>query len=487
MTQILPASQHSRRSSLALLAGLLARGSALAPLQAQTGVNTPALAPISQPRGPMLSPAEARAIAKEAWLYAYAPLQGYQTLWNQTQNKAFPGYVGGFNQFRHYARSATPADTDIVTPNNDTPYSWAWLDLRAEPIVLSLPAVAAPRYYVNQWFDLYTHNFAYTGVRSSGRQAGTYLFAGPRWNGTVPKGITKVFRAETDFIGTLTRTQLNGPADIPALQALQAQYTLTPLSRFTGTAAPAAAPAVAWPAWDASKAEGIGFIGYLNALLPFMPTVPSEQAMMTRFARIGIGPGAPFDPDRLDPGIRTAMEEGVASAAKELKAKALTQTSSQGFFGTREELGPDYLTFRSMGALLGIYGNSSEEAMYASQQTGPDGQVLDGRRRWVLRFEPGQLPPVSEFWSVTMYNLPERLLVKNAINRYSIGDRTPGLKLGADGSLEIYIQNDNPGAAKASNWLPAPAGPFFFVARLYGPQDPALKGTWTLPRLAEIK
>jgi hypothetical protein len=340
---------------------------------------------------------------------------------------------------------------------------------------------------VNQWFDLYTHNFAYTGVRSSGRQAGTYLFAGPRWNGTVPKGITKVFRAETDFIGTLTRTQLNGPADIPALQALQAQYTLTPLSRFTGTAAPAAAPAVAWPAWDASKAEGIGFIGYLNALLPFMPTVPSEQAMMTRFARIGIGPGAPFDPDRLDPGIRTAMEEGVASAAKELKAKALTQTSSQGFFGTREELGPDYLTFRSMGALLGIYGNSSEEAMYASQQTGPDGQVLDGRRRWVLRFEPGQLPPVSEFWSVTMYNLPERLLVKNAINRYSIGDRTPGLKLGADGSLEIYIQNDNPGAAKASNWLPAPAGPFFFVARLYGPQDPALKGTWTLPRLAEIK
>lgn len=108
----------------------------------------------------MTTPDEARAIAEEAWLYAYAPLQGYQTLWNQTQNKAFPGYVGGFNQFRHYARSATPADTDIVTPNNDTPYSWAWLDLRAEPIVLSLPAVPAPRYYVNQWFDLYTHNFA---------------------------------------------------------------------------------------------------------------------------------------------------------------------------------------------------------------------------------------------------------------------------------------------------------------------------------------
>ncbi|MCP9797156.1 DUF1254 domain-containing protein [Cyanobium sp. Lug-B] len=450
---------------------------------------TPASAPVpsSASQAPAPSPAEARAIAKEAWLYAYAPLQGYQTLWNQTQNKAFPGYVGGFDRFRHYSRSATPADKDIVTPNNDTPYSWAWLDLRTEPIVLSLPAVPAPRYYVNQWFDLYTHNFAYTGVRSTGRGAGTYLFAGPRWKGTVPKGITKVFRAETDFVGTLTRTQLNGPDDIPALKAIQGQYVLTPLSRFTGQPAPPPAPAVAWPAWDASKAEGIGFITYLNALLPFMPAVPSERAMRARFARIGIGPGLPFDPARLDPKLRTALEEGVAEARQELKAKAQQQTSSQGFFGSRQQLGSDYLTFRSMGAMLGIYGNSSEEAFYATQQTGPDGQVLDGRRRWVLRFEPGQLPPVTEFWSVTMYKLPERLLVENPIQRYSIGDRTSGLKLGADGSLEIYIQSENPGADKVSNWLPAPAGPFFFVARLYGPKDPVLKGTWKLPRLTEVK
>jgi hypothetical protein len=209
--------------------------------------------------------------------------------------------------------------------------------------------------------------------------------------------------------------------------------------------------------------------------------------MMARFARIGIGPGLPFNPARLDPAIRTAIEEGVASAVKDLKAKALTQTSSQGFFGTRGELGSDYLTFRAMGAMLGIYGNSSAEAFYASQQTGPDGKLLDGRRRWVMRFEPGQLPPVTEFWSVTMYKLPERLLVENPIQRYSIGDRTAGLKLGADGSMEIYIQSENPGADKVSNWLPAPAGPFFFVARLYGPKGPVLKGTWRLPRLMEVK
>ena len=462
----------------------LARPVAL--LSLSTLVALPAMAiPASAAALPAPTPAEAKAIAEEAWLYAYAPLQGYQTFWNQTQNKAFPGYVGGFNRFRHYSRSATPADTDIVTPNNDTPYSWAWLDLRAEPIVLKLPSVPAPRYYVNQWFDLYTHNFAYTGVRATGRGAGTYLFAGPNWQGTVPKGITKVFRAETDFVGTLTRTQLNGPNDIPALQALQATYQLILLSRFTGTKPPRPAPPVNWPAWDPAKAEGIGFIGYLNALLPFMPTVSSERATMARFSRIGIGPGRPFDPNRLDPATQSAIEAGVAMASANLRSKALAQSSSKGFFGTREELGSDYLTYRAMGAMLGIYGNSSAEALYASQQTGPDGKLLDGRRQWVLRFPAGQLPPVSEFWSITMYSLPQRLLVANPIDRYSIGDRTQGLKLGADGSLEIYLQHENPGPDKVSNWLPAPAGPFFFVGRLYGPSAAALSGEWQLPALQE--
>jgi hypothetical protein len=430
---------------------------------------------------------EARAIAGEAWAYAYAPLQGYQTMYSQTQNASFGGYVGGFNQFRHYARSSTPADTDIVTPNNDTPYSWAWLDLRAEPIVLSLPAVPAPRYYVNQWFDLYTHNFAYSGVRATGREAGNYLFAGPRWTGEIPQGITRVFVAETEFVGTLTRTQLFGPDDVTAMQAVQAAYKLTPLSQFTGTAAPAPPPAVNWPEWNAGKAEGIGFIAYLNALLPFMPVVPAEQEMFARFARIGIGPDVPFDPDKLPPEIRAAMEEGIAEAAAALKAGAVQQKDSRALFGTRQELGDGYITKRNYGAMLGIYGNTKEEAVYGSQQTDADGKLLDGNRRWILRFEPGKLPPVTEFWSITMYNLPQRLLVDNPLNRYSIGDRTEGLKLEADGSLEIYMQADSPGPEKESNWLPAPRGPFFFVGRFYGPTQAALDGTWTLPPLIEGK
>jgi hypothetical protein len=435
--------------------------------------------------GAAVNPAEASEIAKEAWLYAYAPIQGYQTMYNQTQNKDFPGYVGGFNRFRHYARSATPADKDIVTPNNDTPYSWAWLDLRAQPVVLSLPAVPAPRYYVNQWFDLYTHNFAYTGVRTTGREAGNYLFVGPRWNGQVPKGITKVFRSETDFIGTLTRTQLAGPDDVPAMQAVQAQYKLTPLSQFTGKQPPKPAPPVSWPAWDAKKAEGIGFIGYLNALLPFMPPVPSEKATLTRFAKIGIGPGRAFDPTHFDPATRSAIDQGIADASKQLKEFALSQTDSKAYFGTREFLGADYAMKRAAGAQLGIYANSKEEAVYGAYQTAPDGKLLDGSKKWILRFEPGQQPPVTLFWSITMYNLPGRLLVENPIDRYSIGDRTAGLKRGPDGSLEIYLQNEKPGPEQASNWLPTPNGPFFLASRYYGPKEALIDGTWKQPPLVE--
>ena len=432
-----------------------------------------------------ISADEACDITHEAWLYAYAPLQGYQTMYSQTQNKAFGGYVGGFNQFRHYARSSTPADTDIVTPNNDTPYSWAWLDLRAEPIVLSLPPVPAPRYYVNQWFDLYTHNFAYTGVRATGREGGTYLFAGPRWKGDVPKGISKVFVAETEFVGTLTRTQLLGADDVAAMQAVQESYKLIPLSQFAGTHAPAPAPVINWPVWDAAKGEGLGFISYLNALLSFMPVHPSEEEMFARFARIGIGPGRTFDAGTLPPEIRAAMEAGIAEASRVLKEGALQQKDSRALFGTREALGEGYITKRNYGAMLGIYGNTKEEAIYGSQQTDSEGKVLDGRRHWILRFEPGQLPPVTGFWSITMYNLPQRFLVDNALNRYSIGSRTAGLKQGDDGSLEIYMQADNPGPEKEANWLPAPSGPFFFVGRFYGPKQDALDGKWVLPPLFE--
>lgn len=429
-----------------------------------------------------LSLTEAKAIAGEAWLYAFAPVALYNTMYAQAIDPASPSYVGGFNRFRHYDRLATPDDKDIVSPNNDTPYSWAWLDLRAEPMVLSLPAVPE-RYYVNQWFDLYTHNFAYTGTRTTGTGAGVYLFVGPDWQGEVPDGITGVFRAETWIIGTLTRTAVDGADDVPAMKAVQAQYRLQPLSAFLGSPAPAAAAMPAWPVWDEAKAKGLGFIGYLNLLLPFMPLVPSEAAMFERFAKIGIGVGRGFDEAALEPAVRDAMLAGISEAAAAFQARVAKETSSAALFGSRAELGADYVYRRSCAALLGILGNTKEEAIYLSQQTEPDGTVLDGRHDWVMRFSAGQWPPVTLFWSITMYSLPDRFLVPNVINRFSIGDRTPGLKADADGGLTLYLQSENPGPDKQSNWLPTPKGPFYFVGRFYGPKAEALDGRWKLPPL----
>jgi hypothetical protein len=429
-----------------------------------------------------LTPAEAKAIAGEAWAWALAPVILYETMYTQAIDAASPSYVGGWNVFRHYDRLFTPADTDIRTPNNDTPYSWAWLDLRAEPVVVSLPAVP-DRYYVNQWVDLYTHNFAYTGTRATGRAAGNYLFVGPHWQGETPAGIDGVFRAETDIVMTLTRTGVDGEADIAAMKAVQAGFRLAPLSAFTGTTAPPPAPTLDWPVWDKAAAEGLGFITYINALLRLMPPVPSEAAILARFARIGIGPGLPFNAATLPPEIHAAMVAGIAEAAAAFQAKAAKESDSMKLFGTREQLGADYIYNRNVGAALGVLGNTKEEAIYASQQTEPDGTLLDGRHRWRLRFAPNALPPVDFFWSITMYALPDRGLVPNAINRYSLGDRTPGLSYDDDGGLTIWLQPDSPGAAHQSNWLPTPPGPFFFVARLYGPKAEALDGRWTLPPL----
>lgn len=430
-----------------------------------------------------LAAAEAKAIAEEAWAWGLAPVILYETMYGQALDAGSPGYVGGFNVFRHYDRQFTSDDRDIRTPNNDTPYSWAWLDLRAEPIVFSVPAVA-DRYYVNQWVDLYTHNFAYTGTRATGTGAGMYLFVAPGWKGEVPAGISRVFRAETDIVMTLTRTGVDGPDDIPAMKAVQAGYRLTPLSAFVGQPAPA--PALDWPAWDKAKAEGLGFITYLNALLRCMPVVESEREMLARFRRIGIGAGLPFDAERLAPDIRAAMEAGIAEARAGFEAKAQAETDSMAFFGTREELGANYIYNRNVGAALGVLGNTKEEAIYLAQQTEPDGSVLDGRKRWRLRFAPGQLPPVSLFWSITMYALPDRNLVPNPLHRYSIGDRTPGLKADADGGLSIWLQTESPGPERESNWLPTPPGPFFFVARLYGPKAEALEKRWVLPPLEKL-
>lgn len=428
-----------------------------------------------------------RQVAKEAYIYAYPILYNYKTIYTQAIDPSSPAYVGGFNTFRHYSQPYTAANTEIVTPNNDTPYSWAWLDLRAEPMVLSVPALPRQRYNVFQMVDLYTYNFAYVGVRATGFKAGNYLIAGPGWSGKTPRGITKVLHAETDIVGVLGRTSLGGPDDVKNVQALQARYRLRPLSTFEEQAPPAAAPAVNWIPWDEQKAGSIQFIGYLNQLLVFaQPPNPDETALLQKFSWLGIGPGKPFDAGKLTPSQRKSIELGIADAKSELAEAEQRTRSSIGLFGARADLKNDYMT-RAVAAAMGIYGNSKEEAIYLGYEEDAQGRKLTGATPYVIHFPKGKLPPAQFFWSMTMYDLPSRHLVANPINRYAIGDRSKGLKYGKDGSLTIYVQHDSPGPSKVSNWLPAPAGPYNIVMRLYGPKPAALDGSWKLPKPAKTE
>jgi hypothetical protein len=348
--------------------------------------------------------------------------------------------------------------------------------------VVSVPA-SPDRYYVLQWFDLYTHNFAYIGSRATGGEAGDYLLAGPGWSGETPKGIKQVLRSETQFIGTLTRTSWTGPEDREGLVAMQRQYRIRPLSEYSGDKPPEPAPSYQFPAWDEARANSIGFINYLNFTLRFAPPVASEKAALDRFASIGIGPGRAFDAAALDPQIRQEIEAGIKEGQAKLQAAIAKTTSSVDLFGTREFLGADYVMRRAVGAAIGLYGNSKEEAYYTPYTVDAAKQPLDGSKNYILHFSKEQIPSVKFFWSMTMYDLPDRLLVENAINRYAIGSRTKGMKTNADGSVDIYLQSASPGPDKESNWLPTPAkGPFYMVLRMYGPQGSLAAGTWQAPQ-----
>jgi hypothetical protein len=435
---------------------------------------------------PDLSPDDLRAIIAEAYIYAYPMLDNYRSMYLQAIEPEAAEYIGGFNVIKNYSEPFTPDNHDVVTPNNDTPYSWARLDLRAEPFVISVPAVPTDRYYVLEWFDLFTYIVGYIGSRTTGSGAGTYLLTGPDWQGTVPPGIDGVIASDTSFLALLGRTLLDGSDDVPAVQAIQSNYRLQPLSQFLGQAPPPAAAAVDWPVWHDEALTTSQFLPYLNFLLQFcQPPDPSETDLMARFARAGIVPGGAIDVASWSPPLRQAVEDGTADGIATLNAAIETTLSSNGLFGSRAQLGADYLK-RAVGANKGLYGNAVEEAWYGGWGAGSDGQPLDGGKRYRLHFAVGQLPPARFFWSATMYDLPNRFLVDNPINRYSIGDRTAGLQSDADGGLTIDVAHASPGTDREANWLPAPAGPFTIIIRIYGPETAVLDGSWTLPPLEVV-
>ena len=330
------------------------------------------------------------------------------------------------------------------------------MDLRAEPLVLTVPVIQKDRYFSIQLIDAYTFNFAYIGSRATGNDGGVYLIAGPNWKGETPKGVTKVIRSETEFVFALYRTQLFNPSDIDNVKKVQAGYKAQTLSAFLGVPAPKAAPAIDFikPLTPEAEKTSPQFYGILNFTLQFCPTDPSETQLMARFAKIGVGGGKTFDASKLSPEMAKAIESGITDAWAEFGSLRnqveLGKVTAGDVFGTREYLKNNYL-YRMAGAVRLSSGNSKLEAMYPVYAIDEAKQPLNGVHRYTLRFAPGQLPPVNAFWSLTMYELPTSLLVANPINRYLINSpMLPQLKRDADGGLTLFIQNESPRQGQGS-------------------------------------
>jgi hypothetical protein len=449
-------------------------------------------APSSASPGPgALTAAEARAIARDAYVYGVPMVDQWKTMYAFSIDKTNPQYKGPFNSILNITRVFTPADSAFVTPNSDTPYTFVGLDLRAEPVVLTVPKMEKDRYFVFQLLDLYTFNFAYIGTRATGNDGGAYLVAGPKWHGETPKGISKVIRSETELLSVVGRTQLFNPADLGNVKAIQAGYKVQPLSAFAKTPPPPAAPDVQWHAPLAAGHERTSpeFFDLLAFLLQFtQPPHPSESELHQRLARLGIAPGRRFDAGTLAADIRAAVVAGMADGQKQIDDKrASLGGKTDALFGDREFLKNDFVA-RATGTQVGIGANSRDEALYPILDKDADGQPFDGSKaRYTLRFAKGALPPVNAFWSITMYNLPQQLLVKNPIDRYLINSpMLPHLKTDADGGLTIDIQADPPATDRRTNWLPAPRGPFVMFMRYYWPKRELLDDRWKTPGVVKV-
>jgi hypothetical protein len=438
---------------------------------------------------------EAKAIAEEGFIYGLPIVMNYAVMYEFAVDRNSGQFKAPFNQIDNMARVATYKDTAVVTPNSDTPYSTLWFDLRAEPMVVSVPAVEKTRYYTVQLIDGNTFNFGYIGSRATGSDAGDYMVVGPNWQGATPPGIKKVFQSSTQFAFAAIRTQLFNPEDMPNVVKVQAGYKAQPLSAYLKQPAPPAAPAIDFPKADAELVKK-NFFEYLDFALQFAPAGPEERAIREKLARIGVGPGKTFEfkdlplTHKLE--IALAMKEGDEKVEKYLAtgSKNINGWKVGSLFGDRLFYSGDWLK-RAAAAKGGIYGNDAAEAVYPMTKTLTNGEVLDSsKHKYTITFAAGQYPPVEAFWSVTMYDGKSQLLIENPINRYLINSpMLPGLKKNPDGSLSLHIQKDSPGADKESNWLPAPNGEMYLVMRLYWPKTaapsvlPAGEGSWQPPAI----
>jgi hypothetical protein len=432
---------------------------------------------------------DARILAQEAYIFGYPLVIMDVTRQVGTAVPKPEGAKAPVNQLAHLRTIPDYTFTDVVTPNADTLYSVAMLDLKTEPVILSVPAMESGRYYLMQLMDAWTNVFAAPGTRTTGNGKGDFAIIGPRWAGSLPAGVQEL-RSPTNHVWMIGRTQTNGKGDYAAVHAIQDQYRLTPLSawgsQYTAPTDVPVAPGVDMttpPVEQVGAMDAAAFFGRLNALMADNPPAAADAPALAQFAAIGIAPGKPFDLTNMDAPTAQAIQEGYAAGQARLVAEVTGQHGRivngwQVHPGTMGAYGTDYV-LRAVISLFGLGANLSADAVYPHANVDADGQSLTGTKRYVLRFAKGQLPPVNAFWSLSMYNA-KQFFIQNPIDRYAIGDRD-ALQTDADGTTPIYIQHESPGSGKESNWLPAPPDSFNIVMRLYWPKQEILDGTWKMP------
>jgi hypothetical protein len=442
---------------------------------------------------PALSEQEAHGIGVDAYLYFY-PLITMDLTRKQSTNIE-PGKEiakGPMNMFVSVP-SYPPADMRLVVrPNFDTLYSSAWLDLTREPMVVSAPDTDG-RYYLLPMLDMWTDVFASPGSRTTGTQAGNFLIIAPGWSGDVPLGMSRI-SAPTPFVWIIGRTKTDGPPDYDAVHKIQAGYKVTPLSQWGRPLQPVEAridPTVDMKAPPKTQIDAMPadkFFAYAAELLKVNPSHITDQPMIAQLRKIGIEPGKDFDLEKTDPAIRSALANAPHDAQQLMAWKFPTiarvvngwsmNTDTMGVYG-------NYYLKRALVAQFGLGANLPEDAIYPVNLADETGKPLDGANKYVLHLEKGNTPPANAFWSVTLYDT-DGFQVANPINRFAISSWMP-LKVNADGSLDLNVQNESPGMDRDANWLPAPKGPFNLTMRLYAPRSEALTGKWNPPPVTRLQ
>ncbi len=433
-----------------------------------------------------LSTSEIKKIAKETYIALFPLVYNYGTMFNQAIDSSSNEYIGGFGKYKHYGIS-TPKNKDIPTPNNNTPYSWAWVDLRNEPWVLTMPPADGNRYYVCQWDDMWGYVIDAPGSIIDGQVGGSYLLATTDYKDEIPKGIKRVIYSETDFAGTLTRTGVDGEDDLNKMKAIQKGYILEPLSKFLGTNRPTnKSKKIDWINYNSDDLKNINFFKYANFMLNYIKHNDADQQVFTNAKKIGVGAGLQWNIKEMDNSYINAIAEGIKQALNEIDLQVTKTTDGKKLYNTRETIKEDYLN-RTVGVVVGQFGNYPSQAMYPGFKFDSNGNHLDGSKsNYSITFAKGELPDATYFWSFTMYDLPNRFLIENPINRYSIGSQTKSLVKNKDGSTTIYFQHESPGNEKEGNWLPTPNAPFYTVLRIYGPSEEVLDGSYKLPEINAI-